>query len=161
MNFSEFFYCFLHRKTQKIYKKHSVSMIASLFVKKFHLQTFVTSFFSCALVRRKSACEPFWNFLRPLATQNFKLRFFRKCSFQSWTGVKRSLTVGKIFFNQKRDIYTNKVQLIDWNDIFDRESWQRSYKLLSLTLTLILTWNKPFSHVECTFTFHLTSLNSI
>ena len=60
--------------------------------------------------REKNICEwtLFWNFEWPKATRNFK-GFTSKCSSHSWTGEKRSLTVGKIFFTQKRDNYTNKV----------------------------------------------------
>ena len=84
--------------------------------KKFHLQTFVTSFFSCSLMRRKFACKPFVIFRGPSAPQNFKIGLTCKCSSHSSTGEKRSLTVGKIFFTQKRDNYTNKVLFsLIWN----------------------------------------------
>ena len=92
-------------------KKQSVSIIVSIFVKKISPNN-VRDFFFLLFIREKKICLwTLWNFSWPLATQNFKIGFTRKCSSHSWTGEKRSLTVGEIFFTQKRDNYTNKVLL--------------------------------------------------
>ena len=97
------------RKTPKNLKKQSVSIIVSIFVKKISPNN-VRDFFFLLFIREKKICLwTLWNFSWPSATRNFKIGFTRKCSSHSWTGEKRSLTVGKIFFTQKRDNYTNKV----------------------------------------------------
>ena len=72
--------------------------------------TNVRDFFFLLFTHEKKICLwTLWIFLWPLATQNFKIGFSRKCSSHSWTGEKRSLTVGRIFFTRKRDNHTNKV----------------------------------------------------
>ena len=97
------------RKTPKNLKKQSVSIIVSIFVKKISPNN-VRDFFFLLFIREKKICLwTLWNFSWPSATRNFKIGFTRKCSSHSWTGEKRSLTVGEIFFTQKRDNYTNKV----------------------------------------------------
>ena len=100
------------RKTPENLKKQSVSIIVSIFVKKISPNN-VRDFFFLLFIREKKICLwTLWNFLWPSATRNFKIGFTRKCSSHSWTGEKRSLTVGEIFFTQKRDNYTNKVLLL-------------------------------------------------
>ena len=100
------------RKTPKNLKKQSVSIIVSIFVKKISPNN-VRDFFFLLFIREKKICLwTLWNFSWPSATRNFKIGFTRKCSSHSWTGEKRSLTVGEIFFTQKRDNYTNKVLLL-------------------------------------------------
>ena len=100
------------RKTPENLKKQSVSIIVSIFVKKISPNN-VRDFFFLLFIREKKICLwTLWNFSWPSATRNFKIGFTRKCSSHSWTGEKRSLTVGEIFFTQKRDNYTNKV-LVD------------------------------------------------
>ena len=104
------------RKTPENLKKQSVSIIVSIFVKKISPNN-VRDFFFLLFIREKKICLwTLWNFLWPSATRNFKIGFTRKCSSHSWTGEKRSLTVGEIFFTQKRDNYTNKVLLTFPND---------------------------------------------
>ena len=108
------------RKTPENLKKQSVSIIVSIFVKKISPNN-VRDFFFLLFIREKKICLwTLWNFSWPSATRNFKIGFTRKCSSHSWTGEKRSLTVGEIFFTQKRDNYTNKVLFligycIPWN----------------------------------------------
>ena len=97
------------RKYPENLKKQSVSIIVSIFVKKISPNN-VRDFFFLLFIREKKICLwTLWNFSWPSATRNFKIGFTRKCSSHSWTGEKRSLTVGEIFFTQKRDNYTNKV----------------------------------------------------
>ena len=112
--------------------------------RKFHLQ-WVTFFL--LFTREKNICLwTLWNFSWPSATRNFKIGFTRKCSSHSWTGEKRSLTVGKIFFTKKRDNYTNKVlfKKVDFS-IFQNEisnlilsvnqlSYSHSFLEVSITL---------------------------
>ena len=102
------------RKTPENLKKQSVSIIVSIFVKKISPNN-VRDFFFLLFIREKKICLwTLWNFSWPSATRNFKIGFTRKCSSHSWTGEKRSLTVGKIFFTQKRDNYTNKVLFLSF-----------------------------------------------
>ena len=107
-----YFWVFLRSftwKTPENLKKQSVSIIVSIFVKKISPNN-VRDFFFLLFIREKKICLwTLWNFSWPSATRNFKIGFTRKCSSHSWTGEKRSLTVGEIFFTQKRDNYTNKV----------------------------------------------------
>ena len=126
------------RKTPENLKKQSVSIIVSIFVKKISPNN-VRDFFFLLFIREKKICLwTLWNFSWPSATRNFKIGFTRKCSSHSWTGEKRSLTVGEIFFTQKRDNYTNKVLLpFVWHRIV------HSYKCTYLwNLQFWLTLNK-------------------
>ena len=121
------------RKTPENLKKQSVSIIVSIFVKKISPNN-VRDFFFLLFIREKKICLwTLWNFSWPSATRNFKIGFTRKCSSHSWTGEKRSLTVGKIFFTQKRDNYTNKV-LLSWGfsciNIFVKDNFKSTKEIL-------------------------------
>ena len=119
-----YFCVFLWSFTKKIpenLKKQSVSIIVSIFVKKISPNN-VRDFFFLLFIREKKICLwTLWNFSWPSATQNFKIGFTRKCSSHSWTGEKRSLTVGKIFITQKRDNYTNKGLFLVTNGSFSEK----------------------------------------
>ena len=118
------------RKTPENLKKQSVSIIVSIFVKKISPNN-VRDFFFLLFIREKKICLwTLWNFSWPSATRNFKIGFTRKCSSHSWTGEKRSLTVGEIFFTQKRDNYTNKV-LLFVQGMETLKLWQPAPKCLS------------------------------
>ena len=124
------------RKTPENLKKQSVSIIVSIFVKKISPNN-VRDFFFLLFIREKKICLwTLWNFSWPSATRNFKIGFTRKCSSHSWTGEKRSLTVGEIFFTQKRDNYTNKV-LFSIRPVMEKYFWLvKSYEEKKMTSNL-------------------------
>ena len=127
----EFFWVFIllfTRKNPENLKKQSVSIIVSIFVKKNSPTNVRNCFFLLFTCEKKICLWTFCNFSRPLASKNFKIGFTRKCSSHSWTGEKRSLTVGKIFFTQKRDNYTNKVLLFDKKDLKTVQYYFCSYR---------------------------------